>query len=168
MNPEAAELIAICKEKGLTLGSVESMTSGAFGAEIASVPGASAVYLGGVITYSALIKEKVVGVPKELIDEKGVVSSEVALSMAEGGHKVLGADIVIAVTGNAGPTAEPGQAEVGEVCFGVYGPLGRETLQKKFSGERNEIRSMATKEMVHLALSVAKKVIRKSNFTSIK
>ena len=145
MNPEAVELIALCKEKGLTLGSVESMTSGAFGAEIASVPGASAVYRGGVITYSADIKEKVIGVPNELIEQKGVVSPEVALSMASGGHKILEADIVISVTGNAGPTAEVGQAQDGEAYIGVYGPLGNHVEKKFFSGERNEIRTMATK-----------------------
>ena len=161
MNSEAVELIALCKEKGLTLGSIESMTSGAFGAEIASVPGASAVYRGGVITYSADIKAKVVGVPKELIERKGVVSPEVALSMASGGHDVLEADIIISVTGNAGPTAEPGQAQVGEAYIGIYSPLGNHVEKKVFSGERNEIRSMATKEMVHLALEEAKKIQQK-------
>ncbi|MBO4540929.1 MAG: CDP-diacylglycerol--glycerol-3-phosphate 3-phosphatidyltransferase [Bacilli bacterium] len=163
LNPEAVELIAFCKEHGLTLGSVESMTAGAFGAEIASIPGASSVYRGGIITYSADIKVKLAGVEKALIEEKGVVSEEVAKSMASGGHEALEADIVISVTGNAGPTAEEGQAGVGEVYFGVFSSQGIAAIHKNFSGKRNEIRSMAAKEMVCLALNEAKKAVQNSD-----
>ena len=154
---EVAELLAVCKEKGLTLCSVESMTAGAFGAAICSVSGASSVYRGGIISYQAEIKKEIVGVEAALIEEKGVVSKEVALSMAYHGHEVLSSSICISITGNAGPTAEPGQAEVGETYIGVYGPTGNNVHKKIFTGDRNAIRSMATKEMIHLALLEAKK-----------
>ncbi len=157
MNQEAVELVALCKEKGLTIGSVESMSAGAFGSAICAVPGASSVYVGGVISYTARIKEKLIGVSEELINEKGVVSKEVALSMAYHGHETLGCDICVSVTGNAGPTAEAGKAEVGEVYIGVYGPLGNNVACNKYQGERNAIRQAAVEDMIRLALLEAKK-----------
>ena len=134
------ELVNILKELQLTIGSIESMTGGLFASNITSVPGASKVFKGSVVSYSALIKESVVGVKKETIDKYGVVSSEVAYEMAEKGRKLLDVDICVSVTGNAGPTAEPGEEGVGVVYLGISSKEGTRTIRKQFNGNREEIR----------------------------
>ena len=134
------ELVNKLKELQLTIGSIESMTGGLFASNITSVPGASKVFKGSVVSYSALIKESVVGVKKETIDKYGVVSSEVAYEMAEKGRKLLDVDICVSVTGNAGPTAEPGEEGVGVVYLGISSKEGTRTIRKQFNGNREEIR----------------------------
>lgn len=134
------ELVNKLKELHLTIGSIESMTGGLFASNITSVPGASKVFKGSVVSYSALIKENVVGVKKETIDKYGVVSSNVAYEMAEKGRKLLDVDICVSVTGNAGPTAEPGEEGVGVVYLGISSKEGTRTIRKQFNGNREEIR----------------------------
>ena len=102
------KLLQEYKEKGLTLGSVESMTGGLFSAKFTEIPGSSAVFKGGIVTYSAEEKINIVGVKKETIEQFGVVSEQVAIEMAELGRKLLNVDVCVSVTGNAGPTTEPG------------------------------------------------------------
>lgn len=134
------EIVNKLKELQLTIGSIESMTGGLFASNITSVPGASKVFKGSVVSYSALIKENVVGVKKETIDKFGVVSSKVAYEMAEKGRKLLDVDICVSVTGNAGPTAEPGEEGVGVVYLGISSKEGTRTIRKQFNGNREEIR----------------------------
>lgn len=134
------ELVNKLKAKNLTIGSVESMTGGLFASSITSVPGASKVFKGSVISYSPEIKEKVVGVNKSTIEQFDVVSKEVAEEMARKGLKVLNVDICVSVTGNAGPTSEPGKAGVGEVYIGVATKEKCVVTKKLFSGNRDEIR----------------------------
>ena len=134
------ELVNKLKELHLTIGSIESMTGGLFASNITSVPGASKVFKGSVVSYSVLIKENVVGVKKETIDKFGVVSSNVAYEMAEKGRKLLDVDICVSVTGNAGPTAEPGEEGVGVVYLGISSKEGTRTIRKQFNGNREEIR----------------------------
>ena len=134
------ELVNKLKEKNLTIGSVESMTGGLFASTITSVPGASKVFKGSIVSYSPLIKENVVGVNKETIDRYGVVSKEVAYEMADKGKKLLDVDICVSVTGNAGPTAEPGEEGVGCVYYGIAFKKKVFITKKVFSGSRDEIR----------------------------
>lgn len=134
------ELVKKLKEKNLTIGSVESMTGGLFASTITSVPGASKVFKGSVVSYSPLIKENVVGVKEETISKYGVVSKEVAYEMADKGRKLLDVDICVSVTGNAGPTAEPGEEGVGSVYFGIATKENVVVTKKVFSGSREEIR----------------------------
>jgi PncC family amidohydrolase len=111
----APELLAELTEQGFTLGSVESLTAGLFGARFCEVPGASKAYLGGLITYDPKEKIALAHVPAKTIAQYGVVSTEVAKAMAEGGSRALQVDLCVAVTGNAGPTTCPGYAKVGDV-----------------------------------------------------
>ena len=134
------ELVELLKAKHLTIGSIESMTGGLFASSITSVPGASKVFKGSVVSYSPLIKENVVGVKKETIDAFGVVSKEVAYEMANKGKKLLDVDICVSVTGNAGPTVEPGEAGVGEVYIGVAFKDQTIVVHKCFDGDREKIR----------------------------
>ncbi|HET9497081.1 MAG TPA: CinA family protein [Candidatus Limnocylindria bacterium] len=89
-----------------TLSTAESSTAGLIGHAITMVPGASRYYFGGVIAYSNLAKEFELGVPDELIAERGAVSEEVAAAMAEGVRDRFDTDLAVAVTGIAGPEGE--------------------------------------------------------------
>lgn len=104
-------------EKGLTIAAAESCTGGQFAASVTDVPGASAIIGASFVTYSCDAKTRIVGVPAELIDKYGVVSSEVAEAMAIGAREQSGADIGISVTGYAGPEADPGRF-AGEAYIG--------------------------------------------------
>ena len=150
------ELVQLLKEKSLTIGSVESMTGGLFASSITSVPGASKVYKGSVVSYSPLVKENVIGVKEETIEKYGVVSKEVAYEMAKEGREVLDVDICVSVTGNAGPTTEPGQAGVGEVYIGVSNKKNTQVIKKNFSGDREQIREQTLLAMQEEVLKLLK------------
>ena len=145
------KLFLAYKQKGLTLGSVESMTGGLFAAKFTEIPGVSAVFKGSLVTYSVEEKVNVLGVKKETIEKFGVVSEEVAKEMAELGRKKLNVDVCVSVTGNAGPTAEPGGKPVG--CFYVGVASKESTVVKAFEkkAKRNEVRNGAVLAMRGLA-----------------
>jgi PncC family amidohydrolase len=148
------ELLRALAAKGLTLGSVESITAGLFGATAAEIPGASNVYKGGLITYTAELKNKLAFVPSQLIQDHGVVSAEVAASMAVGGQKALGVDVCLSCTGNAGPTAEKGSAPVGAVYLGLAYGGNVWTVPLNYEGERNFIRKKTAEAMGLFGLSI--------------
>ena len=150
------ELVSLLKEKELTIGSIESMTGGLFASRITSVPGASKVFKGSVVSYSVLVKESVVKVSKETIDKYGVVSKEVAYEMATKGKQLLDVDICVSVTGNAGPTSEPGEAGVGEVYIGLSSTKGTTVIKKMFSGDREKIREQSLLAMQEAVLNLIK------------
>ena len=147
------DLLQNLADRNLTLGSVESMTGGLFASCAAEIPGASNVFKGGIVSYSVDVKAKVLGIDPKFIEENGVVSEAVAAEMARNGRKVLGVDVVLSVTGNAGPSAEPGEAGVGDVCFALATKDGVWSFRYHFEGERNEIRADAVDMMVSLGLS---------------
>lgn len=146
------ELLKLLKEKHLTLGSVESMTGGMFASCFTSIPGASYVYKGSLITYCIEEKIKLAGVKKEIIDKYSVVSEEVSKEMAKGGKNVLDVDICVSVTGNAGPTSDIGGKPVGEVHIAIA--YKNKIFHKKLclKGDRNHIRCMCVDEMVSFIL----------------
>lgn len=136
------ELVRLLKEKGLTIGSVESLTAGLFASNIASVPGASSVLRGGLITYASELKNKLANVDEKVIEEKGVISQEVAYLMARGGQNVLKSNIAISFTGNAGPTVLENR-QVGEVFIGLAINDTIIVEHNVFTGDRNAIRQQA-------------------------
>lgn len=140
------------KERGLTLGSVESLTGGLFSSSFTSIPGASSIYKGSLITYSAEEKINLAHVDKKIIDEHGVVSEETVVEMARNGKDVLGVDVCVAITGNAGPTSDIDNKPVGEVHIAVA--INNRTIFEKLSliGDRDDIRSMCVKKMSELVL----------------
>lgn len=147
------KLLQELKNKGLTLGSVESMTGGLFSAKFTEIPGSSAVFKGGIVTYSCEEKINIVGVKKETIEKYGVVSEQVAIEMAEKGRQLLNVDICVSVTGNAGPTTEPGGKPVGCFYVGISTKNGTTTEVYQKSGKRSEIRNsavLAMRDLVHL------------------
>ena len=126
----------ILKEKGLTMAAAESCTGGEIAHLATSVSGASAWFLGSVTSYAVSVKEKVLGVPSSVIEEKGVVSSEVAEKMAEGAARVCGADVAVSTTGLAGPSGD-GKNPVGTVWIGVSGKKGSRSVKYCYKNDRS-------------------------------
>lgn len=143
-------LIKLLKEKHLTIGSVESMTGGLFASFLTSISGASSVFKGSLITYSAEEKIRLAKVKKETIDKYSVVSEEVAKEMAIGGKEILNVDLCISVTGNAGPTSDIGDKPVGEIHIALAFKDQIFTKNISLKGDRNHIRSMCVDEMIKL------------------
>ncbi|MEU6672540.1 CinA family protein [Streptomyces sp. NPDC046853] len=118
----AAEVLRLLQTRGETLAVAESLTGGLVAAEVTAVPGASRVFRGSVTAYATELKHRVLGVDGTLLAERGAVDAEVALQMAAGVRKVMGADWGIATTGVAGPDPQDGQP-VGTVFVAVDGPV---------------------------------------------
>ena len=121
---------------GLTVSAAESCTGGMVSQLLASVPGASEYYLGSVTSYANSVKEGVLGVPAEIIREKGAVSSECVAKMAEGVRRLTGSTFSIATSGIAGPGGDSEEKPVGLVWVGVATPLGVSTVKFNFKGDR--------------------------------
>lgn len=126
---------ALFRGSGMTLSAAESCTGGTISSLITSVPGASEYYLGSVTSYAIAVKEKILGVPESLINEYGVVSSEVAAAMAEGVRKITGSTYSVSTTGLAGPAGDE-RNPVGTVWIGVSGPNGTETVRFNYKNDR--------------------------------
>nr|MDA8164740.1 nicotinamide-nucleotide amidohydrolase family protein [Desulfobacteraceae bacterium] len=122
----------------------ESCTGGLIGHAITRVPGSSAYYLGGAVTYSNGLKEQLLGVAPETLRRHGAVSGETARAMAEGCRRLTGADYALAVTGIAGPGGGSPEKPVGTVWFGLAAP-GEEArgFHRLFRGSRAEIQAIA-------------------------
>ena len=153
---EISEIFKKLEQKGLTFGSIESMTGGLFATTITNVSGASKVYKGSVITYTSEEKINIVGVNKETIDKETVVSSKVAQEMAMNGQKLLNVDICLSITGNAGPTVEKGNKQVGEAYIGICFKGVTAVASFLFKGDRNQIRASACKQMIDILETFAK------------
>ena len=107
------------KDRGLTLGVAESCTGGLMAKRITDIPGASQVFLGGVVSYTNQVKARALGVPQHLLEQFGAVSPEVAQAMAQGARQALGCDIALAATGVAGPDKDEWDNEVGTMFVAI-------------------------------------------------
>jgi len=133
----------LLRQKGLTLGIVESATGGLISHLLTNIPGSSDYYRGSVTAYSNEVKIKIVGVKEDTISKYGAVSHQVAEEMAEGGRKILGADICLADTGIAGPSgATPGKA-VGLFYIGLSHQAGTYSQKHYFQGNREQNKQRA-------------------------
>ena len=128
----------LLRQKGLTLGVVESATGGLISHRITNVPGSSDYYKGSVTAYSNEAKIQVVGVKKETLSQYGAVSPQVAEEMAQGGRKILAVDICLADTGIAGPGgATPGKP-VGLFYLGLSHRTGTYSQKHIFGRDREQ------------------------------
>jgi nicotinamide-nucleotide amidase len=142
-----AALAGRCK-----LAVAESCTGGLVTAAIVATPGASDALVESWVTYSNEAKVRRLGVAAELIEERGAVSSEVALAMAEGARAESGADVALAVTGIAGPGGGTPEKPVGLVHFAVATAEGTESAERRFNGTRDVVRRRATEVGLWLML----------------
>jgi nicotinamide-nucleotide amidase len=136
----ASGVLSILKQRGETLATAESLTGGLVAATIVDVPGASAVFRGGFVAYATELKAVLVGVPDDLLAERGPVDPDVALALARGAGERCGADWGLATTGVAGPDPQDGRP-VGRVYVAVAGPGGAEVRELTLAGDRAEIRA---------------------------
>ena len=142
--------------RGKTLVTAESLTGGGIGAALTCVSGASAVYKGGIISYTNEVKHNLLGVPGEILNQYGAVSEPVAKAMAEGARKALEADIAVSVTGLAGPAGDEFGNPVGTVFIG-YSDSGTTVVKHcLFSGDRESIRSQTIEAALNLVLTMQK------------
>lgn len=155
-TPAAVALVTALQERSLSLAVAESLTGGAVSAAIVDVPGASAVFRGGVVAYATELKAGLLGVDEQHLAAHGPVDPIVAEQMAEGVRQRLGvngrpASIGIATTGVAGPEAQGGKP-VGTVFVGVATARGIRSRRFEFSGDRSDIRRASVEAALILAL----------------
>ena len=152
--PSAAErLVRVLAERKMTCATAESCTGGGVGYAITAVPGSSAVFWGGVVSYDNSVKRDVLCVPAEVLETKGEVSSECAAAMAEGVRRRLGTDLAVSVTGIAGPDGGSVEKPVGLVWFGLASKTGVVTERKVFAGGREAVRAAAIEHALNLLMS---------------
>jgi competence/damage-inducible protein CinA-like protein len=149
-RPIEEHVLALVRARGLTLATAESCTGGMVASRLTGIPGASDVFLGGVVAYADEVKEAELGVPRALLEEHGAVSAEVAAAMARGARERLGADVAVAVTGIAGPDGGTPEKPVGLVYLHVDGPDGGRGREFSFPGDRASIRARSTVGALHL------------------
>jgi nicotinamide-nucleotide amidase len=126
---------------GATVATAESLTGGLLGAALTSVPGSSAVYLGGVVTYATELKVSLLGVAPAIVSDFGVVSAQCAEAMAAAVRSLTGSSYGVSTTGVAGPDVQEGKA-VGTVYVGIAGPVRVTHVALSLTGDRGEIRDL--------------------------
>jgi nicotinamide-nucleotide amidase len=159
----AAEVLAALGARGETLAVAESLTGGLLSATLVEVPGASAVFRGGLVAYATDLKARLVGVPGELLAERGPVDPEVAVAMAQGARERCLADWGLGTTGVAGPEPQGG-IPVGTVYVACVGPTGPPDVERlTVRGGRAAVRSASVTAALELLLeSVAARTARLS------
>ena len=151
---EALELqvIAALKERGLTLATAESCTGGLTAKRLTDVPGASAVFLGGVVSYTNGVKERALAVPHATLETYSAVSEPTARAMAEGVRHLTCADIGLSVTGVAGPDKDGAGHDVGTVYIALSTQNETAAQLLHLSGDRGAIRAAAADAMLRMLL----------------
>lgn len=139
----------LLSQRGETIASAESMTGGGLSARLASVPGSSEVFLGGVVTYTVGAKNTLLTKDSD-VDLSNPVSKEIAQYMAESIRKQLGSTYAVSVTGNAGPTSDVGDQPVGLVFIGIATPKGTHVEECRFRGIREDIIKRAEQTALRL------------------
>ena len=142
----------ISELRGKTLATAESCTGGGIGAALTAVPGSSAVFKGGIISYTDDVKTQLLHVDPHLLHKKGAVCGEVAEAMAIGARGALNADIAVSVTGLAGPAGDEYGNPVGTVYIGYSD--ARHTISRhfRFVGDREQVRQYSAEAALKLIL----------------
>jgi len=151
---DAADLAAVVLDQLRTrtarLVIAESCTGGLLGGRITAIPGASDVFIGGVIAYDNVVKSGTLDVRPELLEQYGAVSEQVVTAMAEGVQRQFAVDAALAITGIAGPSGGTPEKPVGTVWLAVRFGAESRTLQRIFPGDRGEIRARAAQAALDL------------------
>jgi nicotinamide-nucleotide amidase len=147
MTDTAAAVVALASRAGLTVATAESLTAGMVASTLADVPGASAVLQGGIVAYQVDVKEKLLKVDGQLLEQAGAVDPRVAAAMAKGARAALGADIGLATTGVAGPGEHEGKP-AGTVFTAISTTSGTNVYEHHFAGGRQEIRRATCKAVL--------------------
>jgi nicotinamide-nucleotide amidase len=146
------QLSKLLKDKGLTIGTVESATGGMIAERLTSVSGSSKYFKGGLVTYQNELKMRLAGVKYETLLAYGAVSPQVAEQMAAGGRKALGVDICLSDTGIAGPAGETVDKPVGLFYIGLATAVGVWNRKFIFKGDRAKNRESAATAAIKWAI----------------
>jgi PncC family amidohydrolase len=153
----AKRLGRLCVEKKLTLSVAESCTGGMIGAAITAVPGSSAYFSGGVVSYRNEMKHNVLGVPKLVLEKNGAVSAETVTAMVKGVRRLCKTDCAIAVSGIAGPDGGTKKKPVGLVYIGIGSGKKVRSFKYYFKGDRQEIRRQTVEKALERMIEEVKK-----------
>ena len=146
-------IVRLLAERKLTLATAESCTGGFISNRITNVPGASKVFLGGVVAYSNAMKEKLLGVRFKTLLKHGAVSEAVAREMATGARKKSGADFAIAVTGIAGPSGGTKSKPVGTVFIALADGQGTVTERRLNCFGREKFKNVTAEQTLGMLYS---------------
>lgn len=149
----AAEVVAACTDRGLTLATAESCTGGLIGACLTEIAGSSAVLDRGFIVYSNKAKEEVLGVPAAILRAHGAVSAETATAMAKGARELASVDLAIAVTGIAGPGGGSDAKPVGLVHLALASKKRTDAEHDIFPGNRQAVRGATLEQALRMILA---------------
>ena len=156
-----AAVVQEYRAKKLTLATAESCTGGLVSKRITEIPGASEIFLCGLCTYSNEMKERLLGVSHQTLEQYGAVSEQTAREMARGVRLASGAAVGVSTTGIAGPGGGSAEKPVGLVYVGIdsaaYSKVIRLTLGRGYKEEREYIRYVASSHALNLALKAAKR-----------
>jgi len=141
------------KKRGLTLSLAESCTGGLIAHRITNISGSSDYFLGGVVAYSNEAKEKILGVPHEILVRYGAVSEETAQAMAEGARRLFASDLALAVTGIAGPTGGTLEKPVGLVYIALSAEDDERCQRFVWEGDRLQNKAQSAEAALKLLIS---------------
>lgn len=151
----AERLQGICVGRGVTVATAESCTGGLIAEAITSVPGSSAYFLGGIVSYADAVKEAVLGVPDSVLAAHGAVSAQVALAMASGARERLRATVAVSATGIAGPDGGSEAKPVGLTYVGLAWGGGSDVRKFVFGGDRAANRDAAAMAALEWLIATA-------------
>jgi len=148
-------VLSLLKEQKLTLGAAESCSGGLIAKRITDLPGSSAAFVGSIVSYATHIKEAVLKIPREILEQHGAVSAETAQAMAQGAKALLGCDIALSVTGVAGPDSDERGTQVGIAFVAIATPEGVHVRPLHLGNRRMRVRTMCA----HHALDLARRYL---------
>jgi len=149
------ELISVIRQKKLKIGFAESCTGGLLSSVFSSVPGVSDIFQGSIICYSNDIKLNILKVNAKTLEQFGAVSEQTAREMAIGAQKILAVDIVVSISGIAGPSGGSKDKPVGTVFFHFIGPGFEYGEKKLFAGSRLEIQNASVEFTINSLLTAS-------------
>jgi len=149
----AARLQTLAIARGVTVATAESCTGGNIAHQVTSISGSSEYFVGGVVSYANNVKERVLGVPAEILANPGAVSEPCARAMVEGVRGLLGADFAVSTTGIAGPLGGTERKPVGLVYIGVASADHRLVEEHVFPGDRTAVIDAATRRALELLVT---------------
>ncbi|XXJ21287.1 CinA family protein [Desulfovibrio caledoniensis] len=138
------------------LATAESCTGGLLASTLTDTPGSSEWFAGSVVAYSNAVKNKLLGVPADILEQHGAVSEPVVLAMAKGVLETIGADVSVAISGIAGPSGGTPEKPVGTVWIAWAWPGGSRAKQYSFQGTRDQVKNQTVMAAINGLLGVTK------------
>jgi PncC family amidohydrolase len=158
-SAELAPLVALARDiqermlaEGSTLATAESCTGGLIAHVLTEIPGSSAYFVGGIVSYSNALKERELAVPADTLERHGAVSAQTCVAMAQGARQRYGADTAVAVTGIAGPDGGTDAKPVGLTYVGVADATGHDVRRFVWTGDRHENKLRSAEAALSLVL----------------